>query len=152
MHVVLVRPEIPPNTGAIIRLCANGGADLHLVEPLGFSLESRMVRRAGLDYHELANLTVHPDFDSVIRAAPGRRLALTTSGSTRYSDVQFRQDDVFVFGPEATGLSRPELDLFPEADRLVIPIQPRNRSLNLANAVSIVLYEALRQLDFPGTS
>ena len=150
MHIVLLRPEIPPNAGAIIRLCANTGADLHLVEPLGFSLENRMFRRAGLDYHELASVQVEPDLATAVAPLPGRRFAFTSSGATRYSDVEFRHDDVLLFGPESTGLSVPELEPFDEDHRLVIPMKPGNRSLNLANAVSIVLYEALRQQGFPG--
>ncbi len=150
MHIVLVRPEIPPNAGAIIRLCANTGANLHLVQPLGFSLENRMFRRAGLDYHELASVQVDPDLQTAIMPLPGRRFAFTSSGSSRYSDVQFRPDDVLIFGPESTGLSVPELEPFDEAHRLVIPMMPGNRSLNLANPVSVVLYEAMRHQGFPG--
>lgn len=149
--IVLVEPEIPGNTGNIIRLAANSGAHLHLVEPLGFNLEEKALRRAGLDYHDLARLTVHPDWASCAAALAGRRLfALTTRGTVRYDTVAFRADDVFVFGAETRGLA-PELrESFPPEQRLRIPMRPSNRSMNLSNTVALVVFEALRQLGFPG--
>ena len=149
--IVLVEPEIPGNTGNIIRLAANSGAHLHLVEPLGFNLEEKALRRAGLDYHDLARLTQHPDWASCCAALAGRRMfALTTKGSVRYDTVAFRDEDVFVFGAETRGLA-PELrETFPPECRLRIPMKPSNRSMNLSNTVALVVFEALRQQGFPG--
>ena len=151
IHIVLVEPEIPGNTGNIIRLAANSGAHLHLVEPLGFNLEEKELRRAGLDYHDIARLTVHPDWASCCAALAGRRMfALTTKGSVRYDTVAFRDEDVFVFGAETRGLA-PELrETFPPECRLRIPMRPSNRSMNLSNTVALVVFEALRQQGFPG--
>ena len=151
IHIVLVEPEIPGNTGNIIRLAANSGAHLHLVEPLGFNLEEKELRRAGLDYHDIARLTVHPDWASCCAALAGRRMfALTTKGSVRYDTVAFRDEDVFVFGAETRGLA-PELrETFPPECRLRIPMKPSNRSMNLSNTVALVVFEALRQQGFPG--
>lgn len=151
--IVLVEPEIPGNTGNIIRLAANSGAHLHLVEPLGFNLEEKALRRAGLDYHDLARLTQHPDWASCCAALAGRRMfALTTHGTVRYDTVAFRADDVFVFGAETRGLA-PELrESFPPEQRLRIPMQAANRSMNLSNTVALVVFEALRQLGFPGAA
>ncbi len=150
MHVVLVHPEIPPNTGNIIRLCANTGASLHLIEPLGFSLEDRLLRRAGLDYHDLANVTIHASFDAAVAALPGRWLAFSSSASYRYTDVAYQDDDVLVFGRESVGLSPEHMARFDTDHQIKIPIQPDNRSLNLSNSVSVAMYEAWRQLGFPG--
>lgn len=147
MHIVLVHPEIAANTGNIIRLCANAGLELHLVEPLGFSLDDRSLRRAGLDYHELAIVSVHPDLGHVRSQLGGRWFAFSSSGTVRYSDVVYRVDDVLVFGAERTGLSASVLSSMSERV-LTIPMMPGNRSLNLANAVSIVAYEAWRQREF----
>ena len=150
MHVVLVHPEIPPNTGNIIRLCANTGASLHLIEPLGFSLEDRLLRRAGLDYHDLANVTIHASFDAAVAALPGRWLAFSSGASYRYTDVAYQDDDVLVFGRESVGLSPEHMARFDADHQIKIPIRPDNRSLNLSNSVSVAMYEAWRQLGFPG--
>lgn len=150
-HVVLVAPEIPPNTGNVIRLCANTGAKLHLVEPLGFVLSDAQLRRAGMDYAELANVTVHPDW-AACRAALGnaRLFALTTKGALRPSSVAFLPGDAFVFGSESRGLSADVLADINECHRLRLPLVPGNRSLNLSNAVAVMVYEAWRQQDFAG--
>jgi tRNA (cytidine/uridine-2'-O-)-methyltransferase len=149
--VVLHAPEIPPNAGNVIRLAANSGVRLHLVEPLGFSMEDRYLRRAGLDYHELARVQTHASWGSccaALGAAP--RYALSTRGTRCYSDVHYRVGDVLVFGSETAGLPESLLEEFPERNRLRLPMRPGNRSLNLSNAVAIVVYEAWRQLGFPG--
>lgn len=149
--LILYQPEIPPNTGNIIRLCANTGTRLHLVEPLGFSLNDRDLKRAGLDYHEYAELVVHRDWASCAAVFENRRLfALSTRSSTRYCDVKFAADDVFLFGPETRGLPQALLDGLPPEQRLRIPMRPGNRSLNLSNAVAVLVYEAWRQLGFTG--
>jgi tRNA (cytidine/uridine-2'-O-)-methyltransferase len=152
-HVVLVEPEIPPNTGNIIRLCANTGAQLHLVEPLGFPLDDARMRRAGLDYHEYAKMQVHRNWDAFIAAEspdPARMFALTTHGSTPFASIEFRPGDVFVFGSETRGLA-PELrDSFPSSQRIRLPMRPDNRSLNLSNAVAVVVFEAWRQNGYAG--
>ena len=150
-EVVLFRPEIPPNGGNVIRLCANVGARLHLVEPLGFSMEDRQLRRAGLDYHELATVLVHRDW-STCRNALGerRRFALTTRATLSYAEVRFQSDDAFVFGPEAAGLPDEIVESFPDDRRLRLPMVPGNRSVNLSNAVAILVFEAWRQLAFAG--
>ena len=151
MHVVLVNPQIAPNTGNIIRLCANTGAHLHLVEPLGYSLDDKLLKRGGLDYHELADVKVHTDFDAAMSALAGRRMFTFSSKSTqRYDEVEFTDDDVLIFGAERTGLPSSITNNMPSANRLKIPMRPGNRSLNLANSVSLVLYEAWRQLGFAG--
>ncbi len=152
-HVVLVEPEIPPNTGNIIRLCANTGAQLHLIEPLGFPLDDAKMRRAGLDYHDYATMQVHADWDSFMRAAqPDRRrmFALTTHGSTPFGQVIFEAGDVFVFGAETRGLDPVLRESFPPAQRIRLPMRPDNRSLNLSNTVAVVVYEAWRQNGFAG--
>lgn len=155
LHVVLFEPEIPPNTGNIIRLCANTGARLHLVKPLGFNLDARAVRRSGLDYRELADVRVHAGFadcrraltESAPEAAPPRWYALTTKGATAYDSVSYAAGDVVVFGPESRGLPAEVLAAhFTPECRLRIPMRPATRSLNLSNAVAIVVYEAWRQL------
>jgi tRNA (cytidine/uridine-2'-O-)-methyltransferase len=149
--VVLVHPEIPPNAGNVIRLCANAGVRLHLVEPLGFSLEDKLLRRAGLDYHDMATVEVHRDWQACLARLGGRRLfALTTRGAARYADVQFRPGDVFVFGSETAGLPAAILATFADANRLRLPMRPGNRSLNLSNSVAVVVFEAWRQQGFAG--
>jgi tRNA (cytidine/uridine-2'-O-)-methyltransferase len=151
LHVVLYQPEIPPNTGNVIRLCANSGARLHLIRPLGFDLDHAKLRRAGLDYHEFAEVDVHDDLDAFAAAvAPSRLFALSTRGRTRYSDVRYADGDAVVFGPETRGLPQQLLDTLPEAQRLRLPMRPDNRSLNLSNAVAVVVYEAWRQQGFAG--
>ncbi len=150
MHVVLVEPQIAPNTGSIIRLCANTGATLHLVEPLGFDFDDARLRRGGLDYHEFAEVTIHPDIEAARRALPGRWFVLSASGDRRHSDVGYEADDVFVFGTERTGLSADVLGDARNHATLTIPMRPTSRSINLANAVSIVVYEAWRQHGFAG--
>ncbi len=148
-HIVLFEPEIPPNTGNIIRLCANAGAKLHLVKPLGFSLEDKQLKRAGLDYHEYATLTVYEDWPQCLEALVGKRMfALTTKGSTRYTDLQFQDEDVFVFGPETRGLPEDIRATFPAEQRVRLPMLPQSRSLNLSNSAAILLYEAWRQIGF----
>lgn len=151
MHVVLVEPEIAPNTGNVIRLCANTGASLHLVEPLGFTLDDRNVKRGGLDYHELADVSVHRDIDSVVSALTGRWFAFTSSATRHYTDVAFAEDDVVVFGAERGGLDPSVLSRVTDENQLLIPMRPDNRSLNLANAVAVVTYEAWRQHGFDGS-
>lgn len=148
-EVVLFQPEIPPNTGNVIRLCANAGARLHLVKPLGFSMEDRLLRRAGLDYHELATVRVHADWASC-RAALGERrmFAFSTRGTRLYTAVRFEPGDVFVFGPETAGLPNDMLETFPAEARLRLPMRRGNRSLNLSNAVAVAVFEAWRQNGF----
>jgi len=147
--IVLVHPEIPPNTGNVVRLAANTGARLHLVEPLGFSLEDRQLRRAGLDYHDLAPVKVHPHWGACRAALAGRRLfALTPKAKTGYAEMRYREGDAFVFGPETSGLPDAILGEFSPGTRLMLPMRPGNRSLNLANAVAVVVYEAWRQAGF----
>ena len=151
LHVVLYQPEIPPNTGNVIRLCANTGAQLHLIRPLGFELDHAKLRRAGLDYHEFAQVAVHDDLDAFIAAIRPRRLfALSTRGDTVYTDADFGDGDAVVFGPETRGLPQSVLDALPAARRLRLPMRPGNRSLNLSNAVAVVVYEAWRQMAFGG--
>ena len=147
--IVLFEPEIPPNTGNIIRLCANTGAQLHLVKPLGFKLEDKQLKRAGLDYHEYASLKVHENWTDCKAALAGKRLfAMTTKGSTRHSDVRFQEDDVFVFGPETRGLPEEIRYEFTAEYRLRLPMLANSRSLNLSNSAAVILYEAWRQIDF----
>ncbi|WP_036300196.1 tRNA (uridine(34)/cytosine(34)/5-carboxymethylaminomethyluridine(34)-2'-O)-methyltransferase TrmL [Methylotenera sp. L2L1] len=152
-HIVLFEPEIPPNTGNIIRLCANTGAQLHLVKPLGFSLEDKQLKRAGLDYHEYANLKVHENWEACKTALAGKRLfAITTKGSTTHSDIAFKAEDVFVFGPETRGLSEEVRNEFTAEHRVRLPMLPNSRSLNLSNSAAVLLYEAWRQIGFEGGS
>ncbi len=149
--VVLYQPEIPPNTGNIIRLCANTGAELHLVKPLGFPLDSSKMKRAGLDYHEFARVTVHENFADCLAALAGRRIfALTTKGSTRPDHAAFEAGDVFLFGPETRGLPAEILDSLPDAQKLRLPMKAGSRSMNLSNTVAVMLFEAWRQHDFSG--
>lgn len=148
-NIVLYQPEIPPNTGNIIRLCANTGTALHLVEPLGFTLQDAQLKRAGLDYHEYATLKIHQDWAACQQALSNRRMfALTTKGSTRYTDIEFLPDDVFVFGPETRGLSQEMLELFPVERRVRLPMLAHSRSLNLSNSAAVLVYEAWRQNGF----
>jgi tRNA (cytidine/uridine-2'-O-)-methyltransferase len=149
--VLLYQPEIPPNTGNVIRLCANTGARLHLIAPLGFDLDDRQLRRAGLDYHEYADLQVHDSLDAALAViAPPRLFALSTRNSVRYDTVRYAPDDAFLFGPETRGLPDAVSAALPEAQRLRLPMRPHNRSLNLSNAVAVVVYEAWRQCGFAG--
>ncbi len=149
MHVILCEPEIPPNTGNITRLCANTGATLHLIEPLGFDLEERNLRRAGLDYHDAARLLVHRSFDACREAlADARIFAIETSGERCYSDVEWREGDAMLFGSETRGLRAQVLAGIDAARVVRIPMLAGNRSLNLSNAVALVLYEAWRQQGF----
>jgi len=150
LHVVLVEPEIPPNTGNVIRLCANTGARLHLVRPLGFRLDARSVRRSGLDYHELAEVTVHADFAACLASldTPERWFAFSTGAATRHDAIAWQDGDVLVFGAETRGLPDPVLTACPLARRVRIPMRDGVRSLNLSNAVAVAVYEAWRQLGF----
>jgi tRNA (cytidine/uridine-2'-O-)-methyltransferase len=147
--VILYQPEIPPNTGNIIRLCANTGVRLHLVKPLGFSLDDRQMRRAGLDYHEYATVKVHEDWASCAADFNRKRIfAVSTKGSQRYDTNRYRVDDVFLFGPETRGLPTDLLMQFPPERRIRLPMLAESRSLNLSNAAAVVIYEAWRQVDF----
>ncbi|WP_434031778.1 tRNA (cytidine(34)-2'-O)-methyltransferase [[Pseudomonas] boreopolis] len=151
LDVLLYQPEIPPNTGNVIRLCANTGARLHLIEPLGFDLSDRQLKRAGLDYHEYARLQVHADLPAALASIrPARLFALSTRGRVRYDTPSFADGDAFLFGPETRGLPADVLDQVPDAQRLRLPMQPGNRSLNLSNSVAVVVFEAWRQLGFAG--
>ncbi|MDD2722144.1 MAG: tRNA (uridine(34)/cytosine(34)/5-carboxymethylaminomethyluridine(34)-2'-O)-methyltransferase TrmL [Gallionella sp.] len=150
-HVILFQPEIPPNTGNIIRLCANTGSQLHLVKPLGFALEDKQLKRAGLDYHEYATMKVHESLDECLaQFDPARVFALTTKGSQPFHEIAYRDGDAFLFGPESRGLPVEVLAEFPPQQRVRLPMLPDNRSLNLSNTVSITVYEAWRQCGFGG--
>ncbi len=150
-HIVLFQPEIPPNTGNVIRLCANTGAQLHLIKPLGFELDDRRLRRAGLDYHEYATLKVHDSYEDFLREMrPQRVFACTTRGRQDYSTVAYRDGDVLLFGAESRGLPQEIIDSLPPEQRLRIPMRPGNRSLNLSNAAAVILYEAWRQNGYEG--
>ena len=156
LHIVLYQPEIPGNTGNVIRLAANTGAQLHLVEPLGFRMDAKDLRRAGLDYHEYASVRVHAGWEPCAATLStqfqsGRVFALSTKNSRVYSTATFQDSDVFVFGPETRGLPACLLDTLPPAQRLRIPMRPDNRSLNLSNAVAVVVMEAWRQMGFNGS-
>lgn len=147
--VVLYQPEIPPNTGNIIRLCANTGMRLHLIKPLGFSMEDKQLVRAGLDYHEFATVTLHDDWPACSAHFDGRRIfAVSTKGARRYDANAYAAGDVFLFGPETRGLPAALLASFPEERRIRLPMLPESRSLNLSNAVAVVVYEAWRQIGF----
>lgn len=149
--LVLHCPEIPPNTGNVIRLSANAGARLHLIRPLGFSMDDRKLRRAGLDYHEFAQVRSHENWGACMQALAGRRMfALSTRGTVNYAQVRYAADDVLVFGSETRGLPPEILGRFADTHRLRLPMRAGNRSLNLSNAVAIVVYEAWRQLGFKG--
>jgi tRNA (cytidine/uridine-2'-O-)-methyltransferase len=152
-HIVLVRPEIPPNAGNVIRLAANTGAQLHLVEPLGFSVADRQLKRAGLDYHDMARVARHRDWEACRKALAGRQIyALSTHGTRSYAEVEYQVGDAFVFGAETRGLPQELLEEFPAAMRLRLPMLSGNRSLNLSNAVAVVVFEAWRQIGFLGSS
>lgn len=152
-HVVLVSPEIPPNTGNVIRLCANTGARLHLVEPMGFNLSAAQLRRAGMDYAELAIVSVHANWpDCRAALADSRLFALTTKGNQHPSEIQFLDNDAFIFGSESAGLPAAVLADIGMSHRLRLPLMPGNRSLNLSNAVAVLVYEAWRQHGFAGGS
>lgn len=152
--VILYQPEIPPNTGNVIRLCANTGARLHLIRPLGFTLEDAQLRRAGLDYHEYATLRVHDTLDAALaaiaetNAASPRLFALSTRNATRYDTIAYAPGDAFLFGPETRGLPDDVLAAIPDGQRLRLPMRPGNRSLNLSNAVAVTVFEAWRQQGF----
>lgn len=151
LHVVLFQPEIPGNTGNIIRLCANTGAQLHLIRPLGFDLDDSKLRRAGLDYHEWASMQVHETLENFLEtAAPSRLFAFTTKGARPYHDLAVQAGDAFLFGPETRGLPVPLLETLAPEQRLRLPMRPGSRSLNLSNCVAVVVYEAWRQLGFAG--
>lgn len=151
IDILLHQPEIPPNTGNAIRLCANTGARLHLVRPLGFDMDDRQLRRAGLDYHEYARVTVHDSLDAALAAiAPSRLFALSARGQVRYDAPRYAAGDAFLFGCETRGLPDDVLDSVAVGHRLHLPMRPGNRSLNLSNAVAVVAYEAWRQLGFAG--
>lgn len=150
-HIVLYQPEIPPNTGNIIRLCANTGCHLHLIEPLGFSMDEKALRRAGLDYHEFADVRVWPDYATFLdKARPERLYALSTKGRRYPSSVTFQAGDYLMFGPETRGLPAEVREALPADQVLRLPMMPDSRSLNLSNAVAIMVYEAWRQVDFDG--
>ena len=153
LHVVLFQPEIPPNTGNIIRLCANSGARLHLIQPLGFTLEDRQLRRAGLDYHEWADVRTYANLEEFLdQIKPTRLLAFSTHASRRYTEMAYQEGDALLFGPETRGLPKEILESVPEGQRLTLPMRPGNRSLNLSNTVAIAVYEAWRQLGFVGAA
>ena len=152
-ELILYQPEIPPNTGNIIRVCANTGTRLHLVHPLGFALDDKRMRRAGLDYHEYAAVQEHANLEACLATLGDRRVfALSTRGTQNYAEVDYREGDVFLFGPETRGLPQATLDALPAEQCLRIPMRPENRSLNLANSAAVVLYEAWRQQGFAGGS
>lgn len=150
-EIALFEPEIPPNTGNVIRLCANSGCRLHLVRPLGFSLRTQQLQRAGLDYHDFAQVVQHVDWEACRAALAGQRMfAVTTRGRRRYDQPRYRDGDVFVFGPETRGLPDAVLAQFKPGERIRVPMRAASRSLNLSNAVAVVVYEAWRQLGFRG--
>jgi tRNA (cytidine/uridine-2'-O-)-methyltransferase len=148
-HIVLYEPEIPPNTGNIMRLCANTGAQLHLIEPLGFHLDDKKLRRAGLDYRDMAACTTHRDLDDFLeKVTPSKLYACSTRGTQNYSEVAFKAGEAIMFGPETRGLPQALLDSLPKEQVLRVPMKKDSRSLNLSNTVAVVLYEAWRQNDF----
>jgi tRNA (cytidine/uridine-2'-O-)-methyltransferase len=151
LKIVLFEPEIPPNTGNIIRLCANTGCSLHLIEPLGFDLDDKKLRRAGLDYREFADIQLYPDIDSFIQQhGVQRTFAATTKGGTAYHQITYREGDAILFGPETRGLPGHILESLGSGHTIRIPMKAHSRSLNLSNSAALVIYEGLRQLDFPG--
>jgi tRNA (cytidine/uridine-2'-O-)-methyltransferase len=151
LHVILFQPEIPPNTGNVIRLCANAGASLHLIRPLGFTLDNAKLRRAGLDYHEFVNLRAYDHLDACLdELLRPRVFAFTGQAARRYTDACFADGDALLFGRETSGLPRNVLAAIPESCRVRLPMQPDNRSLNLSNSVAVAVYEAWRQMGFPG--
>ena len=150
-HVVLYEPEIPPNTGNVIRLCANSGAQLHLIKPIGFDLDDKKLRRAGLDYREWASMQTHDSWSAYLQAVPSTRVfALTTKGDLAYTEARFETGDTLLFGPESRGLPAAIRESVPEHQRLFVPMVPASRSLNLSNTVALVLFEAWRQNGFVG--
>lgn len=151
LNIVLFEPEIPPNTGNIIRLCANTGFQLHLIEPLGFAWDDKRLRRAGLDYHEFTAIQKHASYEAFLRVEqPQRLFALTTKGTPAHSAVSYQAGDYLLFGPESRGLPADILDALPPEHKIRIPMRAESRSMNLSNAVSVVVYEAWRQLDYAG--
>jgi len=153
LNIALFEPEIPPNTGNIIRLCANTGCQLHLIEPLGFDWDNKRLRRAGLDYSEFANVSRYPNWETFTNSISDARLfAMTTKGSRNYSTVRFQAEDYLLFGPETRGLPADILNSLSDEQKLRIPMLDNSRSLNLSNAAAILVYEAWRQSDFPGGS
>ncbi|OUS23418.1 tRNA (uridine(34)/cytosine(34)/5-carboxymethylaminomethyluridine(34)-2'-O)-methyltransferase TrmL [Thalassotalea sp. 42_200_T64] len=151
LDIVLFEPEIPPNTGNIIRLCANSGFRLHLIEPLGFDLDDKRLRRAGLDYHEFANLKIHKSYDEFIKTEQPKRVYASTTKATRFhDDVTFELGDYIIFGAETRGLPDSVRDLIPDEHKIRIPMLADSRSMNLSNSVAVIVYEAWRQLDFNG--
>lgn len=149
LHIALFEPEIPPNTGNIIRLCANAGAQLHLIEPLGFVLDDKRLRRAGLDYHEFADVQIHKNYQDFTTWAGNRRVfACTTKTKQAHTLPHYQDEDVFLFGPESRGLPAEILEHIGDAHKIRIPMQANSRSLNLSNATAIILYESWRQLGF----
>ncbi|OON38444.1 tRNA (uridine(34)/cytosine(34)/5-carboxymethylaminomethyluridine(34)-2'-O)-methyltransferase TrmL [Izhakiella australiensis] len=151
LNIVLFEPEIPPNTGNIIRLCANTGFRLHLIEPMGFAWDDKRLRRAGLDYHEFTSVQRHASYQTFIdQAQPSRLFALTTKGTPAHSAVSYQPGDYLMFGPESRGLPATILDALPAQQKIRIPMVAGSRSMNLSNAVSVVVYEAWRQLDYGG--
>ncbi|WP_130832673.1 tRNA (uridine(34)/cytosine(34)/5-carboxymethylaminomethyluridine(34)-2'-O)-methyltransferase TrmL [[Erwinia] mediterraneensis] len=151
LNIVLFEPEIPPNTGNIIRLCANTGFQLHLIEPLGFAWDDKRLRRAGLDYHEFTAIKRHADYEAFLSTErPQRLFALTTKGTPAHSAVAYQSGDYLMFGPESRGLPAVILDALPAGQKIRIPMRPESRSMNLSNAVSVVVYEAWRQLGYAG--
>lgn len=150
-HIILLDPEIPPNTGNVIRLAANAGAVLHIAGAPGFSMDDKNLRRAGLDYREYASVRAHPSLDAAFESAgTGRRFAASSAGETRYDAPRYLPGDIFLFGRESTGLSPEALDQFEPGRRLFIPMRPNNRSMNLSNAVAVIIMEAWRQINFRG--
>ncbi|HEF8928570.1 TPA: tRNA (uridine(34)/cytosine(34)/5-carboxymethylaminomethyluridine(34)-2'-O)-methyltransferase TrmL [Klebsiella pneumoniae] len=151
LNIVLFEPEIPPNTGNIIRLCANTGFSLHIIEPMGFTWDDKCLRRAGLDYHEFTAVQRYADYAAFVASAqPQRLFALTTKGTPAHSAVSYQDGDFLMFGPETRGLPASILDALPPEQKIRIPMMPDSRSMNLSNAVSVVVYEAWRQLGYPG--
>jgi len=149
LDIVLYQPEIPPNTGNIIRLCANTGYRLHLISPLGFDLDDKQLRRAGLDYHEFASIVVHDSLEAyMFSREPTRTLAFTTKAEHLYSDIKYKTGDALVFGPETRGLPDDFLNSLPPRHRLRLPMLPGSRSLNLSNTVAVVVYESWQQMNF----
>ncbi len=151
LHIALYEPRMPQNTGNIIRLVSNNGCHLHLIEPLGFEMDEKKLRRASLDYRDLARVTLHPDYPAFLKAMAERRIfALTTQGSRPHTEPRYQSEDVLLFGSETSGLPDVVRNAIPESQRIRIPMQPQARSMNLSNAVAVVSYEAWRQLGFAG--
>lgn len=151
LNIILYQPEIPPNTGNIIRLCANTGYRLHLIEPLGFVWDDKRLRRAGLDYHEFTEIQRHHDYAAFLASEqPTRLFALTTKGTPAHSDIQYQAGDYLLFGPETRGLPPEILDAMPPEQKIRLPMCPESRSMNLSNTVAVVVFESWRQLGYPG--